>query len=269
MRDINHGINKKWYLLLFPMLVVAIQMPAIQDSIHLINTAYNMPGKGTVMDYIMYCMQGMNVYKFDPKEAFQIPIHWFMIQIYAAYFVANYAYDDYAGNGKNIFIACRDRSSWWISKCLWCICAVLVYYATVFFSIYVSATYYGAEPSLRCSKEIGANILSGNLLGMSARECVIVAIIVPVVVTIGVSMLQMLLSFIISSVVSFAIVAGMYVVSAYYTSWFLVGSYTMILRSNYITKDGMVSSTGLMLGAAMIFATVGFGKIYFEERDIL
>lgn len=268
-RDLDLGIRKRMLFFIFPMIVAAIQTPQIHELIVSLNDRFIVSGNGTVMDYYLYCMKGMEIYIFNPKETFLVPIHWFLLQIFAAYIVAYYAHDDYHSCGRNIFLACRDKSSWWISKCLWCACTVIVYYASFFFAVYVTSTYYGAKPSLSYSKQVAPAILGNRILKMSSKDTIMVAIVVPIVVMIGVSMLQMFLSFILTPIMSFAIVACIYVISAYYTKWYFVGSYSMIQRSVFFADDGMVAMTGLLLGVTMIFAACSYGKAYFEERDLI
>ena len=40
-------------------------------------------------------MYGMPVYVFDPKDFFEMPMHWFIFQMGIAYFTAYYAAFDF------------------------------------------------------------------------------------------------------------------------------------------------------------------------------
>lgn len=85
----------KWYLIFLPIafgVCRGIQCDTIIDSMIDDGQMYTY---GTVIDYIMFAMQGMSVYKFNPTEYFSIPIYWFIFQMGAFYIVAYYAFDDF------------------------------------------------------------------------------------------------------------------------------------------------------------------------------
>ena len=125
IRDIRSGSLTKWYLIFLPIafgVCRGIQCDTIIDSMIDDGQMYTY---GTVIDYIMFAMQGMSVYKFNPTEYFSIPIYWFIFQMGAFYIVAYYAFDDFKKNGRAVFVALGERKSWWLAKCLWCNIMVL------------------------------------------------------------------------------------------------------------------------------------------------
>ena len=61
----------------------------------------------------------------------------------------------------------------------------------------------------------------------------------------------------------------MYVLSAYYTVWYLPGNYTMWQRASYIEADGVNPASGLVLSAGMILISLIGGLMYFDRKDIL
>ena len=79
----------------------------------------------------------------------------------------------------------------------------------------------------------------------------------------------MLLGFILTPVISFACVCAMYVFSAYYTVWYLVGNYTMWLRSAYIADEGVYPLSGFVFAAGMLAVACACGFMYFQNKDVV
>ena len=163
IRDIRSGALTKWYLVFLPIafgVCRGIQCASIIDSMIDDGQMYTY---GTVIDYIMFAMQGMSVYKFNPTEYFSIPIYWFIFQMGAFYIVAYYAFDDFKKNGRAVFVALGERKSWWLAKCLWCNIMVLFYFVVAYISVAVMAYdtcgyYIGViYTAIYCDISIGSN----------------------------------------------------------------------------------------------------------------
>lgn len=268
-RDISMGIYRNCMLFLIPIIVSIAQCYECHNLISYLNTEELLKTGGTILDYYMYCMQGMFVFHFDPREYFTIPIYWFVFQICISYFIGYYSYQDFIQNGRNIFLAVKDRRSWWNSKCLWCISAVVLNY--IIFGVFtiLSAAFLGAEWRLSYTVDFVSRVFDANMVHMSSGEVVLVSFILPCIVTIGLCLFQILIGFLTTPVFAFACICGVYVLSAYYTEWFLIGNYTMWLRSTYLTVEGVNPISGLILGVTLSVCVWCIGRIYFENKDIL
>lgn len=267
-RDIRLGIVERLFLfliVLFTFFMVKDCSRAIAD----IQVRYSMQSSGTIMDYYVYCMAGMNFYQFDPTEGFVIPYLWFITQMGISYIIAYYAEKDFTENGVNVMVAGRSRSSWWFSKVIWCVLSVLLYFAATFAACSVFAMFYGAEPSLGVTDKFMKTVFGYNINYLPYKDLMLIVFVVPIAVTAGICLVQMLLSFIISPVTSFAITCAVYILSAYYTAWFLPGSYTMWVRSSYFDVRGLNPLSGLLIAAFMAIAVVILGKEYFEGKDVI
>lgn len=268
-RDFRFGIIKRGFMFVMPILVAVMQTTEchriFQYSIEndMLNT------HGTIMDYIMYCMQGMFVYHFDPKTQFVIPLYWFIIQIYASYLVTYYANDDYDANAKNLFVASRGRSAWWSSKCLWCITTIIIYYAVYFISIMVLAHGFSADMSIHCTQDFVVSVFTGKAQYLNTGNIMVISILLPIIVTVGMCLTQQIFAFIVNPIASFAIMSAVYIISAYYTIWWLPGSYTMWLRSSMVAEEGIRPIIGIVLGGTMIIMSWVGGSVYFDSKDVL
>ncbi|MGN0164878.1 MAG: hypothetical protein ACI39R_01730, partial [Lachnospiraceae bacterium] len=100
-------------------------------------------------------------------------------------------------------------------------------------------------------------------------DLILSAVIVPFFVTFALGLLQMFLSFVITPVVSFAVICGVYVVSAFYTNMWLPGSYTMLLRSSFLSSEGLSPYSGLVIAGIIALVSIFLGCVYFNNKDIL
>lgn len=267
-RDLRLGLVDKWYIYLLPAVFAISQVVRCNTTMLGMKDFGGVASNGTVMDYILYSMQGMEVYNFDPRNPFIVPIYWFVFQIGAAYMMAYYSYDDLAVHGRLIFLSSRDRGAWWRSKCLWCITGIIVYFAVAYVIIAVGALSMGADSSMCMSRSFISSLFGVNAAALSVSEQILLACILPTAITIAVSVLQVLMSFVLTPVISFSCVCAVYVVSAYYTKWYAWGSYTMWLRSSYVTDEGVYPWGGI-LTSIIICILVGFaGRMYFSNKDI-
>ena len=122
---------------------------------------------------------------------------------------------------------------------------------------------WGVTPGL------AVRLYTTSTVSMGTWDVLCVTILLPVLVSVAVSQVQILAGFLITPVVSFAGVCAMYVLSAYYTVWYLPGNYTMWQRASYIEADGVNPASGLVLSAGMILISLIGGLMYFDRKDIL
>lgn len=101
------------------------------------------------------------------------------------------------------------------------------------------------------------------------KDIPLITVFVPFVVTLALCFVQMLLSFFLTSEISYALICGIYVLSAFYHKWWMIGGFTMWIRSSYVISDGLEPKTGLMAGIFLIVACVVLGKVYFDDKDII
>ncbi len=268
-RDLDLGIYRNALLLLIPVVVAIAQCRECFKMISLMNSEELISTSGTILDYYMYCSRGMAVFHFDPRSYFVIPIYWFTLQIFISYFIGYYSHHDFTQNGRNLILAVKNRKSWWDSKCLWCVSAVLLNYITFAVFTVLSAAVCGAEWRLSNTTEFVTLVFGGNMAYMTSGRAILTSFILPCIITIGLCLLQILVGFLATPVVSFACMCGVYVLSAYYTEWFMLGNYTMWMRSTYLTHEGVNPASGLILGLVLSVCVWYIGRMYFAEKDIM
>lgn len=268
-RDLLAGLYYNGVFFLVPVVVSVAQCLECQNLIASMMEEELIESKGTVFDYLLYCTRGMIVFHFDPKEYFSIPIFWFVFQIFLSYIIGYYAYEDFKENGRGIFLAVGNRTSWWNGKCLWCLCCVIFYFALYYLSTILFAILCGAQCRVDGDKDFLVMIFGRDIGNFTVGNLLLIAVFLPFVITFGLCMIQIFAGFLLTPVVSFANMCGVYVLSAYYTIWFLPGNFTMWLRSSYVTAEGVRPISGVLLGILLSIFSWYAGKQYFLTKDIL
>lgn len=268
-RDIELGTAKNWFkfsvVIIFAVSFSCFLSSLISEGIEigLFHT------KGTAMDYLLYITQGMEVFHFSPEKYFNIPIYWFVFQIGISYIIAYYPEKDFKNYGKKIFLSTGSRVQWWLSKCIWTVINVLLYFCILAPVTLGIALFHGADMNWNFSEEIMTIFFGEGMQSLSMGDAWFICIILPCLMTVALSMLQVLLSFILTPVVSFAAMCGIYIISAYYTFWLLPGNYTMWMRSSYVTAEGIDPLGGIFLALFIMIASISAGCIYFKKCDVL
>lgn len=268
-RDLRLGLLNRSYLLIVAGVFSFVMVQQCSNAMEALKSIDYMWSNGTVMDYYIYSIKGMNYYRFDPRSSFELPLLWFIFQMGMSYFIAHYSEKDYSDNGVNVFVSGRSRSSWWFSKMIWCFVSVIAYYFVSFVTCVLFAVLRGADLSMSVSYDFLKAYFGYNMTFVSYTDLILISIIVPIAVSTAICLVQLLLSFVISSVNSFALICGIYVLSAYYTVWFLPGSFTMWLRSSYFDENGLNPLSGILLSGLLVLIVCLVGKEYFEMKDII
>ena len=112
-RDMENGILRRCVLFILPLLFAVSQTRELHAYLIELADGNILLTNGTFADYLLFAMKGMEVYYFDPRSVFYIPIYWFAFQIGLAYFLAYYSSDDFAANARVVCLASGSRRSWW------------------------------------------------------------------------------------------------------------------------------------------------------------
>ena len=235
-----------------------------EDMVHAGELLFN----GTLIDYYMYSVKGMEVYKITRETTFDIPIYWFCYHIILAYIIGYYAKEDLCGYGKNSLLAAKTRTGWWMAKCIWCAGSVIVYYFMGFCGSAIYTVLAKGKMSFTVTKDLMKHFGQG-LIYLENRE-ILLLLLLPCLISIAVSLLQMLISLVTGSVAAFAGVCILYVMSVYYTSPFLPGNYMMWVRNHTVSiSSNIYMETGFLISFLIILLVLVLGMIYIERKDVL
>ncbi|MCD7752733.1 MAG: hypothetical protein LUI10_13530 [Lachnospiraceae bacterium] len=223
-------------------------------------------GEAVVLsDYIFHLFRGMKPY-IQGESDFEIPILWFTVNLYLAYLIGKYPREDLSRSGVNVLLKSKSRAKWWLSKCVWCVASVAIYYAVIYFVIVAFCVWMKTDLTLRVR-------VSGDsvLLLYSGREDIPYPLLflLPVVCSAAISLLQMVLMFLTDVVYGFLAVAVLLLASAYLYAPFLIGNLSMLERCEYFQYDGFGLKSAYLICIALAVISVLAGGKFFERCDIL
>lgn len=267
--DFKQGTLRMWQGYICAFMICcgsAVYLRSIIDNLISYGSLFS---SGTMIDYYMFSLKGLEVYKITKESTFQIPVYWFCYHLILAYIIGYYAEKDFTEYGKNSILATKTRIGWWMAKCIWCVVSVLLYYLMGFLGTAFYTFLADGKLSFVVTKELMKGFGQG-LIYLSNTEILVLVLVLPCLISIAVSLLQMLLSIRIGSVASFAGVCIMYVMSVYYTSPFLLGNYTMWRRNHTVgVGSGVYTTIGLFISLIIIVVVMLAGVIYIDRKDIL
>jgi len=267
--ELFRGVAAKWYKYLLLLLIAGGFCAPVYTGAKFYIEIGDLNAMPTTMDYLLYLFRGMRVYIPSPDNPFQIPYMWLALNLYIAFTTASYPTNDLAGFGKHILIRSKTRTGWYLNKCAWAtanvaVCYMMIFLAPLFFSILsgnVSSAASGESMAMYLEADFGAADPAALLLSV---------IFLPLLTMLALSLLQVFLEFVLSPIFGFTIIACVWLASAYLYTPFLIGNFTMFLRSEFaMGEEGLGFTAGVIINLCIIIAAVVIGCRYFKTYDIL
>ena len=217
-------------------------------------------------DFIVDMFKGMEKYEPHIKtKPFEIPAFYLFFNLYISYVIARYPLNDLRGMGMNVLVNSRNRSSWIVSKFVWCAEMVLLLYA-VTFAIAITCSALSGQVSMHLNTEI--NISVSNLQ-LTQDQFFLNVILLPIITSICISYVQLTISFRVSLLAGSIVTIVLICLSAYYSNTFLVGNYLMLLRNSaVIGSGGVLASHGCILSILLSIVSLLLSNAWFAKRDI-
>lgn len=265
--DWKQGIIVRWKLYLVVTVISAVMTAFFYASIK--KYTFNGPvGDASFLDALLYMFRGMEEYRPELKEAFDIPAFFLIWNVLLAVIIGDYPTKELALTGKNHLIRMRKRSIWWRGKCVWNMLSVLMFYGCIYLGILVG-TLYGGSMKLSVNSNLFFRVFKVNLTGQLEHDIIIQVFLLPVFSSMAISFLQMLAAILSNEILGYICTMTVCGLSAYYMKWFMPGNGSMVHRFATVNPDGI----GLMLPiAAYLLIMIGSflaGDWYFENKDIL
>ncbi len=216
---------------------------------------------------IFECFQGMHILN-TIEEVYSAPPFFILLHTWLAFAVSAYIYRDLKERGKVVFIRCRSRISWWVSKSVWIVGFVFAYYLTIWISAFITVSVTG-EGSFSLSEAWwnGYCMAEGNLPGQ--MEIVLYFLIVPFVTSTALAMMQMFLSVWLSPIAGIVGQVFILLLSLCYCTVWLPGNYLMLRRSDIYTAQGIPPLPALLIDLGIFLAGLIGGMAVLRRKDIL
>ena len=229
-------------------------------------------GEVTFFDILIWFFKGMKEYIPTSNKPFEIPVDFLLLNIILAIIIGNYPMKDINGYGRSILVRSDTRLSWWFSKCIWNILSVITFYATIYIGIIVVYVAHGGLSSgieYMLNADLMKAIFQVELGTINSRGLMISIIVLPIITSIAISMLQMTLAFYLNPIVSYVIIIAMYIFSAFYMKWFMIGNYLMMYRNEFVNQKGMHLGISLIVDVGVATISIVAGYIFFRRYDVL
>lgn len=262
--DLRCGLLR-WRFLLIPLialipLIEYLWLAAIYDV------------NGTTMDMLIYILKGASPVSIIPgaNEKIELPVLWLLIIGSCLLINMDYILNDLATNGQQIIIRCKNRVTWYLSKCIWNIMSSLLYLAIILISIAVVGSISGNYISLSITPATLAVLFDiWGLESVTSWQAVMVGIVLPCATITALNLLEMTLCLFVKPILSFLSCIGILVVAIYVDNGFLLGNGAMTIRN--IVIDAGESALGMVL-LSIIITIIGcviLGFLRFSRMDIL
>ena len=221
-------------------------------------------------DVMFYVFGGMREYIPLPNEPFTIPYLWFLNHLLILYFTLHYASDDLSGVGQQMIYRAGGRIKWWVSKCIWNFTSVVLYYLVSFSTIIVFCLIKGNEISLTFSSFMRNIIYFGPKdLGLETWDIALEVSLMPFLVTLALSIFQMALSLVFKPAFAFIFSSVMLISSAYYLTPYLIGNFSMAVRSSKVVSNGVNLTDGIIATLVMIALGIIIGILAIRRYNVL
>lgn len=220
-------------------------------------------------DFILFMFRGMNVFDGNAVELQDKLPQWFLVNIYLSIIIGYFPLKDLSESGIQVLIRTKSRVSWWLSKCLWVIYNVLIYYTIFIIVITVFSLFHGGL-SLELSKELNLILSNLDISKFNFKGILVVGIILPLITSITFSLIQLLISLFTNSIISNMFIITVLTLTPFYCNSFFIGNYLMILRSNLNIGDSGISIVyGIVVCVVLSIATIFIGANKIKRYDIL
>ena len=265
--DIYNGIVKKWkYAILFFLvtLMTNVILYILWQDLG-VDIPEVLSERLTFGDYILYPIAGMG-----SGGAPVLPVLWLSVGLLTAYVTLHYADDDLHGFGVKTLVLSKKRTYWWLSKCCWLFCSVLVYFAVMCVSSLLFVWLSGGVVSTQITHAMPI------ILDISSNELVVApwnitgALWLFLLTVFAVCLIQTVLSLYIRPLLSFLASMVMLLLSAYVQAPWFIGNFAMAVRTDIFVEHTPVSViAGLIIVPVICAAAIACGVFRINRMDII
>lgn len=266
--DIKNGILRNKFLFISAL---AVSISFVFDFSVRISHINNDLGNYYLGDVIMYVYGGIKEYIPSREERFAFPAIWTILMITQMIGTLNYPYDNLNSFGKQILIRANNISIWWISKCVWNIFYSVFYHMIIWCVILLFCVIFDYEIKLDINTDLLMRFfdLRETDLSVEMINIPIYIFAVPIIMSLAVNLIEMTLSLFIRNIFSFLVMSCLMISSAYIMNFFMIGNCEMLIRNDYILKNGINFECGAIFAFILIILSFVIGAVKFNKYDII
>lgn len=207
-------------------------------------------------DYIMY-------------NQFYLPINWILIYIYITYLIGSYCYDDLSEESSHVLVRMKNRRAIWLSKVIWMISTVFVFYLIIFLLIsFFSIAMF--DMSFKWSEFSSIGVLHQLQDEYSSIQFMLLIICIYILTSMTISILQMLISFIIKPTYIYIVNIFILMICVYLKKFLVPIQASLILRQNLFDNTYSMDPISSIVYNLFVFIIIFIvGLRYIKKFDLL
>lgn len=263
-RDVQEGIMRRWKLYLFALIVFLFSNIAFLLSVK----SLDIVDRCCTADYILNAFIGNEPFDLSSRTMIDFPITWFTFYSLLIFIIGFYIVDDLKKNATVFLLRIASRRLWWLSKLVWCIFTVVLYYLIFLFACIVISFVFG-EVSFSPNKDIAQTVFAFDASNVTSIDFLITGILPSLFVSIAIAIFEILLCLIVKPVYSYVVVLCYLVGNIFACKEFLILNYSMFIRSDFMGANSTLNGCGLVVSVAIIVVCIISGMFIIKNKDLI
>ncbi len=204
-------------------------------------------------------------------QRFTVPAVWLCVYLLCFYFTLSYAHDDFSEGGVQVIIRAKSKLLWWLSKCLWNMLTVSLYFLLLYGVLFLLCLATRKELSFSLNADIFKSLLGFRLpeISRSSGQMFAALCILPWLTAVAVSLVQMVLTLLAKPVFAYIIIGIWLIAGVYYANELMLPNYALSVRNITIGVYGFRTGFGIFLCLLVSMLAVTAGAAVLCRRDML
>lgn len=222
----------------------------------------------TLTDVVIYLFRGVDFNVMYDSGA-RFPIHWLILLMMCPFIIGDFSREDIHQQSSMLFVRVRSRFSIWLSKLVYSITTVLMFYALYLIMIaFMTLVFFSF--SLEWGEYSLTSIKPLIEADVSAFSFTVQTICLPIITSIVLSIVHNLLSIFIKPVYIMLVMLAMLIASVFSTTLLLPGSYSMMERFYLLDSlNGFTWFQVALYGLLSVSFVIILGYVFFKRMDII
>lgn len=265
--DLRCGLRRWRYAAAIPLFVLPCLLGRMEMAV-----AENTDA--TYLDYLLFCLRGVKSasYVLEGNENIRLPILWLMVMGGCLFLNLDYLLGDLTLSGQQVIVRSGNRRSWYLSKCLWNLCATALYLTIGYVTVLLFTLLVGDKATWESTAELAPFVFREVVfapLGLTAGQGALLTLLLPLITLAALSMLEMTLCLLVRPVISFLICMLLLVVAVFWDSPLALGIGAMTYRSEWIMPGGIHAGPAALVALVAIAACIIVGCRCFQYTDLI
>lgn len=240
------GIKKRWLYYVIAIIIFIVEIGYFISQYYAFRVGGTITSQPGVIDCILFVFNGGEEYKIESGLAFNIPSLWLLLNLFSMYIVGYYPIENLKKYSALILIRCNNRVEYWISKIIWCLLTVVIFYLLLFVIAAIFVAFSGDLSVLL------HNDICENIMGINIESMTILRLLTPFLILFMMAVVQVNVSILLSPVSANLIMVIYMVCSVYYSNKIFVYNYCMYSRIFSGSADNAALITALIFSLILL-----------------